>query len=71
MFFLLQTRIPDTVLIGIVVVSIMLAVMTIVLMRVRTRPIPGGERQRPPFDPVLLGSALAVIIMACIAYLSL
>jgi hypothetical protein len=71
MYFLFQTRIPDTVLIGIVAVSILLAVMTIVLMRVRTRPTPGGERQSPPFDPVLLGSAIAVIIMAGIAYLSL
>ena len=71
MFFLFQTIISDSILLGIVAVSILLAVMTIVLMRVRTRPTPGGERQSPPFDPVLLGSALAVIIMAGIAYLSL
>jgi hypothetical protein len=71
MFLLFQTSLPDPVLIGIIVVSSLLALMTIFLMRVRTRPTPGGERQSPPFDPVLLGSAVAVIIMAGIAYLSL
>lgn len=72
MFLPLQTLIPDSVLTGIVVVSILLAVMTIVLMWMRTRRSDGdGERRSPPFDPVLLGSALAVIVMAVIAYLTL
>lgn len=67
-----QTVIPDSVLTGIVVFSILLAVGTMLLMRVRTEPAgDDGERKRPPFDPVLLASALAVIIMAGIAFMAL
>ena len=63
-------RIRDlSILIGIIAVSILLSVVTIVLMRVRTQPAtPGEERRNPPFDPVLLGSALAVILMAVVAW---
>jgi hypothetical protein len=69
---LLRTSIPDSVLVGIIVLAVILSLLTIVLMRVRTDPAgPGEERRSPPFDPVLLGSAIAVIIMAGIAYFTL
>ena len=67
-----QTLIPDSVLTGIVIFSAALALGTIVLMHMRTQPAGGdGERKSPPFDPVLLASALAVIVMAGIAFMTL
>jgi hypothetical protein len=72
MVFLLQTTVPDGVLYGIIALSILLAVVTMALMMARMQSTPAGEEvRRPPFDPVLLGSAVAVILMAGIAYLTL
>lgn len=69
---LFQTTIPDSVLTGIIIAAVLLSVLTIVLMRLRTQPSgPGEERRNPPFDPVLLGSAIAVILMAGVAYWTL
>lgn len=69
---LFQTIIPDSVLIGIIVAAVLLSVLTIVLMRVRTQPSgTDEERRNPPFDPVLLASAIAVIAMAGVAYWTL
>lgn len=69
---LFQTLIPDSVLVGIIAVAVLLSVLTIVLMQLRTQPSgPDEERRSPPFDPVLLGSAVAVILMAGVAYWTL
>ncbi|HEX2280167.1 MAG TPA: hypothetical protein VHG52_00265 [Thermomicrobiales bacterium] len=66
-----QTIIPDSILLGIIVVSALLAVATMVLMFVRMQSSPAGEEgRRPPFDPVLLGSAIAVLVLAAVAYLT-
>ena len=55
-----------------VVLCLLLAVAVIVLMWMRTRPREdGAEPVRPPFDPVLLGSAVAVVVMAVVAWTSL
>ena len=67
---LFQTIIPDSVLTGIIIAAVLLSVLTIVLMTLRTRPS-GAERRSPPFDPVLLVSAIAVIVMAGVAYWTL
>lgn len=70
---LFQSSVPDSVMLGIVVISALLAVLTIVLMftRLRQSAPAGEETQSPPFDPVLLGSAIIVLILAAVAYLSL
>jgi putative copper export protein len=57
---------------GTIILCLLLAVATLVLMWMRTRPREdGSEAVRPPFDPVLLGSAVAVVVMAIIAWYSL
>jgi hypothetical protein len=41
-------------------------------MFVRMQSVPSGEEApRPPFDPVLLGSAIVVLVFALIAFLAL
>ena len=62
---------PDW-LMGVVVgASIFLAMVTIGLMLLRARPTADDPVSRPPvvFDPVLLGSAIAVILLALAAWL--
>lgn len=67
----LQTIIPDSVILGIIAISALLAIMTMVLMFVRMQSAPTAEEgQRAPFDPVLLGSAIIVLVLAAIAFLS-
>lgn len=67
----LRADLPDTLILGIITVSALLAVTTVVLMFVRMQPTPVDEdSQRTPFDPVLLGSAVAVIALATIAFLT-
>ncbi len=69
---LLKTTLPEPVLLGLIAVSSLLAVVTMVLMFVRMQATPAGEEApHPPFDPVLLGSAIAVVVFAAIAYLTL
>lgn len=67
----LATSIPDSVILGIIALCAVLALATLVFVFVRMQPAPAGEERRPPFDPVLLGSAAAVLIMAIFAYLAL
>jgi len=68
---LLRTTLPDPVILGIIALCALLAVMTLVLMFVRMQPTPAGEdSRRTPFDPVLLGSAIAVLLLALIAFLT-
>jgi putative copper export protein len=68
----MSTSLPESVLLGLIAFSSLLAVATMVLMFVRTQSAPTGEdAQRPPFDPVLLGSAVVVIVFALVAFLTL
>lgn len=69
---LMSTSLPEPLLLGLIAVSSLLAVATTVLMFVRMQSAPPGEEApRPPFDPVLLGSAMVVIVFAAIAFLTL
>ena len=68
---LLQTTVPESVILGIIIVSALLALLTVVLMFMRMQSAPAGEEsQRPPFDPVLLGSAITVLVLAAVAFLT-
>lgn len=68
----LNTSLPQPVLLGLIAVSALLAIATMVLMFVRTQSAPAGEEApRPPFDPVLLGSAVIVVVFALIAFMTL
>ncbi len=68
---LLQTT-REILLSATIIICLLLAVATMVLMWMRTRPREDdAESIRPPFDPVLLGSAVAVLVMAVIAWFSL
>jgi hypothetical protein len=68
----MSTSLPEPVLLGLIAVSALLAMATMVLMFVRMQSTPAGEdASRLPFDPVLLGSAIVVILFALIAYLTL
>lgn len=71
MILLLQTT-REILLSATVILCLLLAVAVVVLMWMRTRPREdGAEPVSPPFDPVLLGSAIAVVVMAVIAWTSL
>ena len=68
----MSTSLPEPVLLGLIAFSSLLAIATMVLMFVRMQSAPAGEEtQRPPFDPVLLGSAIVVIVFAAITFLTL
>ena len=68
---LFQTTIPESVMLGIIAVSSLLALVTMVFVFVRMQSAPAGEERRPPFDPVLLGSAVIVLVLAVVAFLTL
>lgn len=66
-----NTTLPQPLLLGLIAICVLLAVATMVLMFVRTQSAPTGEEApRPPFDPVLLGSAVMVVVFALIAFLT-
>ena len=68
----MSTSLPEPVLLGLIAFSSLLAVATIALMFVRMQSVPSGEEApRPPFDPVMLGSAIVVLVFALIAFLAL
>ncbi|CAN5221962.1 hypothetical protein BH23CHL1_BH23CHL1_20100 [soil metagenome] len=68
----MSTSLPEPILLGLIAFSSLLAVATIALMFVRMQSAPAGEEApRPPFDPVLLGSAIVVLVFALIAFLAL
>jgi hypothetical protein len=59
--------ISDSLALGIVIFSILLAVLVAALLFARVRPAPGDEPLRHPsryIDPVLLVSALVVVLLA-------
>lgn len=63
--------VPDWLALIVVVVSVLLAVLTVVLMVARRQPVDHDPAHRPiTFDPVLLISAVAVIALAVAAWLS-
>lgn len=68
----MSTSLPEPVLLGLIAINSLLAVATMALMFVRMQSAPAAEdASRPPFDPVLLGSAVVVLVFALIAYLTL
>lgn len=68
----MSTSLSEPVLLGLIAISVLLALATMGLMFVRTQSAPDGEKApRPPFDPVLLGSAVVVVVFALIAFLTL
>jgi hypothetical protein len=68
---LLQTDVPDWLVLGAVVTSVVLAAVTLSMMVVRLRPAPDEDTSTARIirDPVLLISALSVIGLAIAAWL--
>ena len=68
----LRASVPDWLALAVVVVAVALAVVTISLMVLRVRPAPDQEAGSWPAtvrDPVLLVSAISVIVLAIAAWL--
>jgi len=68
----LQASVPDWLALSVAVASIVLAILTLSLMLLRVRPAPDEEPDRAPStvrDPVLLLSAVGVILLAVAAWL--
>jgi hypothetical protein len=67
-----QTTVPDWLALAVVLLSVALAIATLSLMLVRVRPAAGEDGDSRPAaarDPMLLISALAVIVLAIAAWL--
>lgn len=68
----MQAGVPDWLALAVVVASIALAVLTLSLMLLRVRPAPdqeAGSARVIVRDPVLLLSAVGVIVLAVAAWL--